>query len=33
MIRDIHRPGRPAEPMGIADARDLLAEYQTGKKI
>lgn len=29
MIRDIHRPGRPAEPMGIADARDLLAEYQT----
>ena len=29
MIRDIHRPGRPAEPMGISDARDLLAEYQT----
>lgn len=27
--RDIHKPGRPAEPMNIADARDLLTEYQT----
>ena len=29
MTRDIYRPGRPAEPMDIADARALLAEYQT----
>lgn len=26
--RDIHRPGRPAEPMDITDARNLLSEYQ-----
>ena len=29
MIRNVHKPGRPAEPMSITDARDLLAEYQT----
>lgn len=29
MIRNVHKPGRPAEPMTIIDARDLLAEYQT----
>lgn len=29
MIRDVHKPGRPAEPMDIVDARDLLTEYQT----
>lgn len=28
-MKDIHRPGRPAAPMNITDARDLLAEYQT----